>query len=55
MAPMSRDGMITDPEEAVSIIHLSNVDGQFKRKSVVTYGTILDLERRQNEKLSKSV
>lgn len=53
LAPVSRDGMITEPEQVVSIIHLSGFDRHVKRKSVVTNRTIPDPERRHNDKMSK--
>lgn len=45
--------MITEPEQVVSIIHLSGFDRHVKRKSVVTNSTIPDPERRHNDKMSK--
>lgn len=50
---MSRDGLITEPEQLVSIIHPSDFDRHFKKKSVVTKRTIPDPERRHNGKMSK--
>lgn len=40
LAPMSRDGMTTEPQLVVSIIHLSDFHRHFKKKSVVTNRTI---------------